>query len=342
MTEIIYVGADEGLFRLSREAGGSWTTTKARMPRWSVTAIEVSPTAPEVVYIGTVGNGVWRSEDAGLSLVKPSYGRVGPGKVRSVTVDPHSASRIWVGGEPIQLFVSDDEAATWTTVTSVQDHPWVPQVPFPVHEIEPHVRDVVVDPLDENVLYVALQVGHIFKSTDAGKTWNLLREGMDCDVHMIYVDPRDTSRVLAIAGGLSEGRGLFGSRDGGETWTPLAMNFAQDYGVALAVRPDNPAVIYTSLATGHSGHWPGRPGGAESAHIRTADGGETWEEIDLSAIANASRQLVLAYSFDPGAPDRLYAALSGGEIVVTDDAGDTWSTTGAQFAGVKDIRCVRT
>jgi photosystem II stability/assembly factor-like uncharacterized protein len=344
VTEVLYIGADGGFYVASREVGGSWTTTQPKMWRLpvGVAAVAVSPAAPELVYVGTIGQGVMRSRDGGRSVDKPSYGRVGPGKVRSLTADPHVDGRVWAGGEPVQLFVSDDEAASWRVIEAVQDHPWVPQMNYPDHTVaEPHVRHVVFDPEDGNIIYLALQLGHMFKSVDGGETWNLCRDGLDIDVHMIDVDPRQTNRLLAVAGGISEARGVFESTDAGETWSARATNFAQNYSLALAVRPDNPDIAYTSLAMGHPGHWAGRPTVAESVHVRTVDRGATWEALDLSNIDGATRQLVTAFSFDPEAPDRLYAALTGGEIVVTEDGGDNWSSTGITVAGVESIHCVR-
>ena len=83
-----------------------------------------------------------------------------------------------------------------------------------------------------SILYAALQVGYILKSTDAGRTWKLLNQNLDCDVHTIVIDPSNTQNVFVATGGHDSRSGrapgsvLYASADGGESWAPKAMNFS--------------------------------------------------------------------------------------------------------------------
>lgn len=348
MPETIYVGTESGVRVVTRKADGSWDVGAASLSSFSVETIEFSRSAPETVFAGTRGDGVWRSDDAGRSWRKPSYGRLGPGKVRALTLDTRSSGdRLWAGGEPIQLFASEDHASTWSVVESLQNEPWVADVSYPAPTVEPHVRDIVIDRADELTVYVALQVGYILKSTDGGSSWTLLRNNIDCDVHQVAIDARDSKRILAATGGqdveagLLQGRALYESSDAGGSWTPLAMEFDQDYALTVVGCPSDPTIWLSGVAKGHPGHWRGRASGADALLLRSVDRGASWTSVDVSDLSDGGRHLAIAFSFHPGAPGYVYAALSNGRLLASDDAGQSWVSTNLEFPGLKDIRCVR-
>jgi hypothetical protein len=78
-----------------------------------VPEVAVSPAAPNKVFAGTRGDGVWLSEDFGATWTKPCYGKRGPGKVRCLTIDPVDSNTLYGGTEPIDVFVSRDAAKSW-------------------------------------------------------------------------------------------------------------------------------------------------------------------------------------------------------------------------------------
>src|SRR5581483_6018592 len=153
------------------------------------------------VIAGTRGDGVWVSEDFGQSWKKPSYGRPGPGKVRSVTIDPKKPNRLYAGTEPIDVFVSDDLGQNWERLVSIWDIPQVASITYPVAVVEPHVRFIAIDPAATDTVYAALQVGSIAKTSNGGSTWKLQDRDVDCDVHTIVIDPQDTKNIFVATGG---------------------------------------------------------------------------------------------------------------------------------------------
>src|SRR6266542_2298441 len=201
MESRMYIGTDKGVVTLQSKDGYAWETESQGLQSWSVPSVTYIPSEPNKVLAGTRGDGVWLSEDAGQSWTKPSYGRRGPGKVRCVAVDPKNPQRIYAGCEPIDIFVSEDQGKSWERIDSVWDDPFVATVTYPVAVVEPHVRDISIDPNDPNTIYAALQVGYILKSTDAGRTWKLLNKNVDCDVHTIVIDPANTENIYVATGG---------------------------------------------------------------------------------------------------------------------------------------------
>lgn len=346
MATILYLGTDEGVVTLRSEDGRSWKVESESLTDWAIPKIAVSPARPNLVFAGTRGDGVWVSEDFGKSWKKPCYGKHGPGKVRCVTIDPDDPDTIYAGTEPIDVFVSRDRGKSWTCLDSIWKIPWVESIDYPVATVEPHVRDIRIDPKNPKTIYAALQVGFMLKSTDGGASWKLLNKGLDSDVHTIVIDPRNTNRVFIATGGhdyrkgVAPGRALYTSQDGGETWAPMADDFPQEYSVPLVMHPKNSNVLYSALANGQPGQWKKRPSGAESLLIRSKDGGKKWERLD-GQLSDLSRNFAEAITIDDESPDRVYAALRSGDLYSSGDGGDHWSRLDAKVTSVSDMKCVR-
>lgn len=327
MDSLFYVGTDQGVITVRSHDHRSWDIVDHGLKKWEIPAVAVSPESPNKVFAGTRGDGVVVSEDFGKTWKKPCYGKRGPGKVRSLTVDPHDSRRIYAGCEPIDLFVSEDEGRNWLRFDSIWDIPFIATVPYPVATVEPHVRDVTVDPSDPKTIYAALQVGYIVKSTDGGKTWKLLDKNLDCDVHTIVIDPSNPRRLIVSTGGHDSrkghapGRALYISEDGGENWAPAAMNFSQEYAVPLALDRRNPKLVYAALANGQPGQWRRRTTGAESTMIRSLDGGKNWAPMG-SGIA--TKDFPEAIVVDDAFPGRVYAACRNGDFYSSEDSGESW------------------
>lgn len=345
MATILYLATEEGLFTVRGEQGRDWKVEHRSLEDWAVPKIAVSPSQPNRLFAGTRGDGVWVSEDSGKSWKKPCYGKPGPGKVRCVTADSRDPNTVYAGTEPIDVFVSRDAGKSWSRLESVWNIPYVASIDYPVSTVEPHVRDITIDPKDSNTIYAALQVGFMLKSSDGGRSWKLLNRGLDADVHTIVIDPSNPKALFIATGGhdyrkgVAPGRALYKSADGGETWQPTAMNFPQEYSVPLVMHPKNPNVLFSALANGQPGQWRKRQTGAESLLIRTKDGGKTWQQLDgnISAI---SRDFAEAIAIDPSDPNRVYAALRGGELYASTDGGDKWAKLEVKVASVSDMKCV--
>jgi len=343
MASILYLGTDEGVVTLKSEDGQSWKVEHHALKDWSVPEVAVSPVAPNRVFAGTRGDGVWLSEDFGASWKKPCYGKRGPGKVRCLTIDPHDSNTLYAGTEPIDVFISRDAAKSWNRLDSVWNIPWVETVVYPVADVEPHVRDITIDPKNPKTMYVALQVGYMLKTTDGGASWELLNKELDADVHTIVLHPQDTQKIYIATGGhdarkgVAKGRALYSSEDGGKNWQPMAAEFREEYSIPLAVHPIKPNVLYSALANGQPGQWKGRSSGAEAVIIQSTDGGKNWQKLD-NELSKANRNFVEAFAFDPANPDRMYAAQQSGDLFGSTDAGASWSKLPLKVTHVSDMK----
>ena len=342
MASILYVGTDEGVVTLKSNDGTSWKVENHGLKDWSVPKVAVSPQAPNKVFAGTRGDGVWLSEDFGATWKKPCYGKPGPGKVRCLTIDPHDSKTLYAGTEPIDVFISGDEGKSWKRLDSIWNIPWVETVTYPVAAVEPHARDITIDPKDPKTMYVALQVGYMLKTTNGGASWELLNKNLDADVHTIVLHPQETQKIYIATGGhdarkgVVKGRALYSSPDGGKSWEPMAAEFPEEYSVPLAIHPKNPNVLFSVIAKGQPGSWK-RPSGAEAALIQSTDGGKNWKKLE-NELARASQSFVEAFAFDPANANRMYAAQRGGDLFASEDSGANWSKMSLKLSPVADMK----
>ncbi len=317
MATRLFVATGEGVVSVKENGSGAWAVEGQWLEDWSVSKLAVSPSEPDRVYAGTRGDGVWLSEDAGQSWRKPNYGKPGPGKVRCVTIDPHVPSRVYAGTEPIAVWVSEDRGENWRSLDSVWDVPSVASVTYPVSTIEPHVRDISIDPGDPKTIYAALQVGYMLRSTDGGTTWALMSGEVDADIHSVVSRPNAPGRIFVATGGGDSrrgkvaGRALYQSPDGGETWSPMAMEFQQEYSVPLVMHPQDPDILFSAVAKGQPRMWRGRETGAEAIVIRSTDGGATWKSLE-TGFPGVTHHFVEAIAIEPVASDRIFLATRGG------------------------------
>jgi len=347
MATTLYAGTRDGAYTIQgsggQGSGGSWQIASHGLKGWEVCGLLPSAGRPQEALAATRGDGVWLTRDAGQSWRKPSYGKPGPGKVQCLARDPKEPDRIVAGCEPIDLYVSEDLGATWRRQPSLRDLPFMDAITYPVPGVEPHVRDITFDAVDPRKMYVALQVGYMVRTQDGGQSWDLLDNGLDADVHTIVTDPASFERVTIATGGhdcragKAPGRALYNSQDGGRHWTPVAMEFGQEYSVPLVAHSAKPNVAYCCLAHGIP---PWLDGSAEAVMIRSKDGGQTWQRLDTGGTP-IGRYFAMAMAVDETDPEAIYAGLWSGQLVRSTDGGESWRTLDVQLSGaITDLKCV--
>ena len=177
----------------------------------------------------------------------------------------------------------------------------------------------------------------MLKTTDGGKNWELLNKNLDCDVHTIVLHPDDSNKIFIATGGhdcragKAPGRALYSSADGGKNWSPMAMEFKEEYSVPLAVHPNQHNVIYSAVANGQPGQWRKRNGGAQAYLIQSTDAGKSWNKLDgavseAKSVASSKASLSIQQT-----PIALYAAQRNGDLFGSDDSGASWFKMNSMF-----------
>jgi photosystem II stability/assembly factor-like uncharacterized protein len=272
--------------------------------------IAIDPKNPNVWYVASAFGGLWKTTNRGTTFT-PIFDDGGSFTLCCVVIDPKNSDIVWLGtGENKSqrsahfgdgLYKSTDAGKTWRRVGL---------------EKSEHIGQILIDPRNSNVVYVAAQ-GPLFsaggerglyKTTDGGTKWDrVLHISDDTGVNDVVFDPRNADVVYAstyqrrrhvgqMIGGGPEG-GIFKSTDGGKKWTKLSKGLPKDDvgKIALGVDPKNPARVYAMISAkmaGGRGGGGGRGGEAappapaaaaavvdEQGFYRSDDSGATWARV---------------------------------------------------------------
>jgi photosystem II stability/assembly factor-like uncharacterized protein len=313
-----------GVFKTT-DGGLSWTPVTDDYFGGTIGAIAVSPSNPDIVYVGggefpirgnvSHGDGVWKTTDAGKTWT--FLGLAETRQIAKVRVHPTNPEivyvaaqgQVWGSNAERGIFRSRDGGKNWQKVLFRDD--------------STGAADLVMDPTNPNVLYAGFWQAHrrpwmlvsggkgsgMFKSTDGGDTWTELTRNKGLPTGLwgnigISVSGANPRRVYAIIE--AEEGGVFRSDDAGATWARVnderKLRQRAWYYTKIYADPKNPDVVYAS-----------------NVQFQVSrDGGKTWSNIRTGHVD--SHDLWIA----PDDPSRLIEANDGGANVST-DGGRSWT-----------------
>lgn len=196
------------------------------------------------------------------------------------------------------------------------------------------IADIAVHPTRPGTWYVAVGSGGVWKTTNAGITWQPIFDGEGSySIGIVALDPSNPETVWVGTGENVSGRhvgwgdGVYRSRDGGASWEKMGLETSEHIG-AIHIDPRDSNVV---LVAAEGPLWSA---GGERGVYRTADGGATWDAV-LTVDEHTGATDIVA---DPSNPDTLYAAMyqrrrhtwsflgggPGSGIYKSTDAGRTW------------------
>lgn len=273
--------------------------------------------APQRLYAGTWGEGLYHSEDGGQTWRATSTPGKRQGndptraKVRAVAVTPDGAA-IYASWWGIGLFRSTDGGLTWESISdpdngipgwdvmAVLDPDDPANFPLDFRNVDA----ILIDSRDPDTLYRGSWDG-FYRSEDRGDRWTYT----DVDPVVAWKDKPLYALAQVQDGTLyagTFGAGVYRSDDGGDTW--------------LALGPEVPSLarqVY-SLVIRDGVLWAGTKAGV----YRTADGGQTWTQIIAGFPDDERARTVQALAFDRAGA--LYAGTIDFGIYRSQDGGDSW------------------
>ena len=196
------------------------------------------------------------------------------------------------------------------------------------------IADIAIDPTNENVWYVAVGSGGVWKTTNAGTTWTpIFDKQTSYSIGCITIDPGNPHTIWVGTGENVGGRhvafgdGIYKSTDNGATWKHMGLKNSEHLS-KIVVHPEDPNTVWVAS------QGPLWSKGGERGVYKSTDGGKTWNRtLGDDEWIGATDILI-----DPKNPDVLYAAtwqrhrtvaayLGGGPgsgIHKSTDGGNTW------------------
>lgn len=170
----------------------------------------------------------------------------------------------------------------------------------------------------------------VYKSTDAGESWRHMGLERTGNTGAILIHPEDPELVYVAAIGNpfapNPERGVYRSRDGGDSWENVLFVSDSTGAVDLEFAPDDPSTIYASMWRGERKPWTIISGAMEGGVYRSTDGGDSWEQATAGLPTGLRGKSDLAVS--AADPDRVYvlmeAPADSGGVFRSDDRGVTW------------------
>jgi photosystem II stability/assembly factor-like uncharacterized protein len=296
----------------STNGGASWTTSDRGVIATDVRALALDPTNPRIIYAGTYGSGgLFKSTDRGISWSASNEGITTP-YINTIVVDPRNPPIIYAGSgapAPTMLFKSTNAGKTWIA------HPG-PEAPG--------TQVLAIDPLNSRVLYAGAAFSGVYKSIDAGATWQ--QSGLSgLRVESIVFVPGQ-SQVLYVAASASSTQdtpygGVFKSVNDGESWTRLTGGLPDTGYWSVLVAATNSQHLYAN----------GRQG-----VFTSTDGGTTWTARN-NGLLDISDTIIEPFilALDPSDPLIVYAGINAirmvgerrgiGEVFKSIDGGNSWT-----------------
>ena len=255
---------------------------------------------------------------------------------------PEEPNVLYCGVEPAALFETRDAGETLSLLRGLFDHQhrprWMPgNGGLALHTI-------LLDPADNQRMYVAISAGGVYRTNDSGLTWTAQNQGIramtmpdrypefgQC-VHKIAMHPARPHRLF-----LQSHWGLYRSDNCAENWLDIANGVPSDFGFAMLAHPRNPDCVY--IVPVESDEFRCACDGRLRVY-RTRNGGASWEPLmrglpQKRAYETVLRDAMTADSFDPVG---LYFGTRSGQLFGSRDEGRTWQKI---LEGLPSVVCVR-
>jgi photosystem II stability/assembly factor-like uncharacterized protein len=298
---------------------------------WQPRCIAVDRRNPRRVYVGTMDSGLWFSDDggAGWRLAGPS---IDEPRVLSVAVsqsdERSGVSIVYPGTEPSNLYRSEDGGLSWQLLPGLRELPSASSWSVPPRPWTHHVRTIALDPNDPEWLAVGIELGGVMRSRDGGKTWIDHNAQAHSDAHQLLTHPLAPERLYEAAG-----QGIARSDDRGDTWMRKDEGLDRHYAWAQAVDPADPDLWYVAVSRSPAAAHGDGDGQARWLRSR----GNGWEAVNGWGDSAELRRMPYALVTLSDQPGRLLAGLRGGTLLITDDAGQTWSRLSLRLPDVIDL-----
>ncbi len=200
------------------------------------------------------------------------------------------------------------------------------------------IGDIALDPNDPNILWVGTGEANIFRSsmagsgiyktTDAGKTWEFMGLENTHTIARIIIDPNNSQTVYVAASGhewtKNKERGVYKTNDGGKSWEKILYIDDLTGAIDLVIDPSDSQVLYASTWERIREKWNDprvEKGYSKSGIHKSTDGGKSWTKIN-KGLPEAKFRGRIGIDISASNPNVIYAFVDNYEIAKADFEGE--------------------
>ncbi len=360
----VLVGTRKGAFVMTADGTRDrWNITGPHFGGWEIFHVKASPVDPNRLYASQhtswFGQIIQRSDDGGQTWAPVGNrfvyeGTPGTHLWYDGTPHPWEFKRIWhlepsltdpdtvyAGGEDAALFRTTDGGQTWDELAGLRTHRtaigWQPGAGgLGLHTI-------LIDPSNHDRIFIAISAAGAFRTDDGGRTWRAINSGLKSDgipnpdaeaghcVHRIAMHPSRPDVLF-----MQKHWDVMRSNNGGESWEEVSGNLPSDFGFPIDVHAHEPETVFVVPIKSDGEHYP--PDGRLRVY-RSRTGGNEWEALTTGLPQSHCYVNVLR---DAMAVDRLdscgiYFGTTGGQVYVSPDGGDRWTTIAHDLPAVLSV-----
>ncbi len=292
----LYISTLDGQVYTSADAAKSWRLlVNLNKPQLVLDNLFVDPRDSHVIYTsghrGKAPGGFFKTTDGGVTWKEAKELR--NSAIHSMTQSSLDPNMITVGTTE-GIWISRNSGSDWEKIQS-------DTMPL-------EVDSLAVDPRNTNTLFAGTW-WRAYKSTDSGKNWRLIKDGMidDSDVFAIDIDPRNADHIIASACS-----GIYESTNSGEKWAKMPGIPSQSRRTRdIMQHPTIPGTIYAATT---EGFW------------MSVNGGKSW------ALTTSRNLEINSIAVHPDEPNRVFIGTNNYGVMVSNDAGKNFVPTNANFS----------
>lgn len=385
---MLLIGTKKGGFvYTSDEKREKWELSDPILPGWTFHHMAAdtrgdSPRLHAAANHWAWGPSVARSDDGGKTWDFRSPGlafakEIGIAAQNVWNVQPGHASQpgvVFAGTQPAGLFRSEDWGDSWSSVDSVNRHPYR-QYWGPTGGGESCLHSIIIDPRDAQHMYIAISSGGTYQTRDGGTSWELcsrkwdilatpetrqfmadqeerykeqiaaftanlpkLPENVDPaaadEMHKLCIDVKQPDRLWT-----QTHVGVFRSDDAAATWVGVTEGLPSFHGFPIAVTKRGPDAAYVVPLEFEADNF--RVCHGQLAVYRTQDSGESWERLTDGLPGPHDYQSVYREGLDTDGLDRegVYVGTSNGEVYYGREGGEHWQRLPGTLPPILSVTC---